>query len=196
VFPITLPPLRERKEDIPLLAEHFARKCAYKCGQTHRAISPKALDQLQDYAWPGNIRELENLIEQAVILHKTSAPLAWGDLLVTRSKARLTSLPIPPPKASEPNQELDYMLSVLHQTRGKIVGKGGAAQILNVKPYKLEEVERIYVLSVLSQTKGRIRGEGGAAEVLDVKPTTLESRIAKLGIKKEHILAAGRTGLR
>jgi transcriptional regulator with GAF, ATPase, and Fis domain len=176
VFPITLPPLRDRKEDIPLLAEHFARKCAKKCARTHRGIDPQALGQLQDYAWPGNIRELENLIEQAVIIHQAPTPLQWGELLVARSKVSLT--PVSAPRsaapnsaASVPNQELESMLAVLQQTRGKVVGKGGAAQILNVKPYKLEEVERIYVLSVLSQTKGRIRGEGGAAEVLGVKPT-------------------------
>jgi transcriptional regulator with GAF, ATPase, and Fis domain len=87
VFPITLPPLRDRKEDIPLLAEHLARKCVQQLGRPYRGIAPLALAQLLDYAWPGNVRELENLIAQAVILHDAPTRLTWGELLVNRLAA-------------------------------------------------------------------------------------------------------------
>ncbi len=201
VFPVTLPPLRERREDIPLLARHFARVYAHKCNREDRGIAESALQELQAYPWPGNIRELENLIEQATILQEHPGPLGMGNLLRQKHgkgaiaptrraepAGRAMSAPAHNGGTGLPGGDLERVLDVLQQIQGKFADKDQAARVLNTQPYKLEEVERIYVLSVLSRTGGRIRGEGGAAEVLGVKPTTLESRIAKLGIRKEHML--------
>lgn len=80
IFPIHLPPLRERPEDIALLAEHFAQKYSRKLNNPYRGIKQKAMRQLLTYEWPGNIRELENLVEQAVILCAGTL-LEWGRFL-------------------------------------------------------------------------------------------------------------------
>jgi len=87
VFPLQVAPLRQRRDDIPLLAEHLARKCTQQLGRPYCGIAPQALSQLLDYAWPGNVRELENLIAQAVILHDAPTRLTWGELLTNRLAA-------------------------------------------------------------------------------------------------------------
>jgi transcriptional regulator with GAF, ATPase, and Fis domain len=191
VFPITVPPLRDRKEDLPLLAEHLVRKCVQQLGRPYRGIAPQALAQLLDYAWPGNVRELENLITQAVILHDAPTPLTWGELLTNRLAA--TPSPGLPPvdsghhaAASRPVEALEHALGALQQTGEKAGSSATTVPVRHEKPYKLKEVERLYMMWVLAQTGGRIRGEGGASQVLGVKPTTLESRIAKMGLKKGH----------
>ncbi len=190
VFPITLPPLRDRKEDIPLLAEHLARTCVQQLGRPYRGIAPQALAQLQAYAWPGNVRELENLITQAVILHDAPTPLAWGELLANRLAAPPPLLPpacgVHQAASSRPVEALEHVLAALKQTCANAGSSATTVPLRYEKPYKLKEVERLYMLSVLSQTRGRIRGEGGASQVLGLKPTTLESRIAKMGLKKGY----------
>lgn len=158
VFPITLPPLRERREDIPLLANFFGHKFSRKTGKPFHGIKPEALAEMLQYHWPGNIREMENLVEQAFVLNDGKSPLQWGRPL---SNERITmEAPV---------------ISMLPKT------------LDDVKEVQMA-AEREYILSVLKQTNGRIRGAGGAAEILNLKPTTLESRMEKLGIKKMHIL--------
>jgi transcriptional regulator with GAF, ATPase, and Fis domain len=158
VFPILLPPLRERKEDIPLLANFFGRKLARKTGKPFNGIKPAALEEMLQYHWPGNIREMENIIEQALVMNDGKSPLSW-------IRPSIKEIPVSPitPNATNP-QTLTEVKELQQQT------------------------ERDYILSVLKQTNGRIRGAGGAAELLDLKPTTLESRMEKLGIRKMHIL--------
>lgn len=192
VFPIQLPPLRERRDDIPLLATYFGQRFSRQLNRPFRGIKESALNQLLAYNWPGNIRELENLIEQAVIISTGQQGLEWGRPLINPAPlpapAASLSTPSPAPAAVELSPELRQMVAVLRETKGKVVGPDGAAQRLGVRPHLLEEAERHYFLEVLAQTGGRIRGEGGAADLLGVKPTTLESRMERLGIRKAHIV--------
>ncbi len=139
VFPITVPPLRERAEDIPLLVRAFVDQFAKAMRKTINSIPQSNLDALQRYSWPGNIRELRNLIERAVIL-------ARGEKLIVEV-----------PTARE--EGADHLLS-------------------------LNEVERSHILRVLERTAWRVQGKGGAAEILGLNRSTLESRMAKLGIRR------------
>lgn len=156
VFPITLPSLRERKEDIEQLATHFAKQCFRKMNKQFQGISAKMLEELEEYQWPGNIRELENVIEQAAILNDGVSPLVL-------------------------KRKLEH-IGTANDTRGNT--DTGIKTLTDIKQLQ-QENERTYIISILKKTGGRIRGDGGAAELLNQKPTTLESRMAKLGIKRE-----------
>jgi len=132
VFPIQVPPLRERTEDIPILTRHFVGKYMSKMNKRIEAISQATMDRLTQYLWPGNIRELENVVERAVILSKGPV-LDIGDELATPTAAaghpkRLMTLE---------EMERDYILTVLKRTRWVIGGKGGAAEILCIHPNTL-----------------------------------------------------------
>ncbi|QEC40280.1 sigma 54-interacting transcriptional regulator [Pseudobacter ginsenosidimutans] len=164
VFPVTLPPLRERKDDIPLLANFFGHKFSRKTGKPFHGIKAEAMDEMLRYHWPGNIREMENLVEQAFVLNDGRSPLQWGRPL---------------------NNDRVVPESLVVEMVPKTLN--------DVKEGQLA-AEREYILSILKQTNGRIRGAGGAAELLNLKPTTLESRMEKLGIKKMHILKDKETG--
>lgn len=141
VFPLTMPPLRERLEDIPLLVWSFVKEFGQAMSKTIVRIPPPMMEALQAYDWPGNIRELRNVIERAMILTQ-------GE-----------SLRIDPPR---------------HATAG-----------VSLPSMTLEEVERRHILSVLAHTGWRVRGQNGAASILGLKPTTLESRMKKLGIRRD-----------
>jgi transcriptional regulator with GAF, ATPase, and Fis domain len=148
IFPIQLPPLRQRKEDIPLLANHFIRRFAKKAGRRIENFSAQALQELVGYDWPGNIREMEHFIERSI-------------LLTTGETIRHIHLPTPRQVVSP-----------------------------NVTPVRLktiDENEREHILAITKYCHGRIAGAGGAAEILGVPPSTLNSRMKRLGIKKEHI---------
>lgn len=154
VFPITLPPLRERKEDIKDLAEFFAKSFANKFNKSYNGISYQMLQQLNNYAFPGNIRELENIIEQSVILNDGKSELTLRQQLSSVFN-----------NSSPENNSIKTLDDVKRLQR---------------------QTEIDHISSVLSKTRGRIRGKDGAAELLNEKPTTLESRMLKLGIKKEN----------
>jgi len=135
VFPITLPALRERKEDISALAYHFMNHYSQKAGKQINGLSNNALKKLLAYDWPGNIRQLENLIERHVLLAKG---IIIEDI----------SLPATQRKETESNSEefrtktieemeRDYIISVLKKSNGRIWGTGGAAEILNIRPTTL-----------------------------------------------------------
>lgn len=158
VFPILLPPLRERKEDIHLLVDFFAQKFSQKTNKVFHGIKPASLEELMQYNWPGNIREMENIMEQAFVLNDGKSQLQWGRPLIN---------------AAEPGTTI---------ANNDPVPKN----LTDVKELQ-QATERDYILSVLKLTNGRIRGTGAAAEILNLKPTTLESRMEKLGIKKTHI---------
>ncbi|MET4083104.1 DNA-binding NtrC family response regulator [Pedobacter sp. UYP30] len=158
VFPIYLPSLRERKEDIEELAVFFVKKFCSKFQRPVPIVSEIMLSQLKAYHWPGNIRELENVIEQALVVNVPGTDLALRQ-------------PLP--------RELV-----------KAVEKTEPEEFTAVKT--IEEIKKMqrkteidYITAVLKETNGRIRGKNGAAEILQEKPTTLESRISKLGIKRE-----------
>jgi len=163
VFPVELPPLRDRKDDIQALALYFANKFCAKMNKGFVGISKQMMAELHAYHWPGNIRELENIMEQSIILSDGKSELTLKRPLMN------AQFPIQNTRESGHSKELaiqnfDDVRRIQHQT------------------------EREYIISILRKVNGRIRGEGGAAKILMLNPTTLESRISRLGIKKEDYL--------
>ena len=126
IFPISVPPLRERLDDIPLLAEFFVERASKRLGKLIEVIPTSVMDILQGYSWPGNIRELENVIERAVI--NSSGPKLR---LVDELKTRPQNLPTPLKKME--SIEFDHIVRVLEYTNWKVSGKDGAAEILGLK---------------------------------------------------------------
>ncbi len=129
VFPIDVPPLRDRRSDIPLLAKHFLNKVSAHQGREFTAISPELLEQFQRYAWPGNVRELENVIERAAIL--SPGP-------VLELEESLSSKILSPEQGRTLEEvESGYILKVLDDVDWVIEGHAGAAAILGLKPSTL-----------------------------------------------------------
>ena len=125
VFPITVPPLRDRLDDIPLLVDFYVGKIAKRLGKTIEIIPAGVMHALQDYHWPGNIRELENVLERAVI--NSSGPKLR---LVDELKKSIRD--IRPGSKTLETVEREYVLQVLEQTQWKISGKNSAAEILGI----------------------------------------------------------------
>lgn len=132
VFPISCPPLRDRKEDIPLLVRHFCQKMEPKVGKKITHIPQKVLDRLQEYHFPGNIRELENIIERAVILSR-DGKLQIGDWIPRKRKEGVTESI---PTLDQLNRQ--HIVRALKMTNWKISGDNGAAKLLGLKPTTLE----------------------------------------------------------
>ena len=140
VFPIEIPPLRERREDIPLLAEYFVDRYARKAGKHIRHVSQETLELLQSYAWPGNIRELQNVIERSVILCETETFSIDESWLPQQPQAFLTAKPkdqIELPRRLE-EQEKDMIEEALKASRGRVFGPTGAAAKLGIPRSTLE----------------------------------------------------------
>lgn len=131
VFPIVVPPLRERKEDIPLLVRHFINKYSVKTGRPVSEISQKVMDQFMKYDWPGNIRELENIIERAIILCEGGRikPGAWIPRSRSSSDDTISSLE---------ESERQHILRALTMTNWRISGENGAARLLDIKRTTLQ----------------------------------------------------------
>jgi len=151
VFPIQIPPLRDRADDIPILALHFARLVAKQLGIGEPRIDPQQLAVLQSYGWPGNVRELENVIERSVILAH-GANLRFEELLP--SQTRSLSTPSFPSLRSRDDASSDVisdeewrrleranLLAALDRADGKIYGAGGAAELLGIKPSRLRALQ-------------------------------------------------------
>jgi transcriptional regulator with GAF, ATPase, and Fis domain len=153
VFPLEIPPLRDRRDDIPRLAIHLVALAAKKLGLTQPRISDHQCEQLKRYDWPGNVRELQNLVERAVILSRGGGrlelDLAW---LSSGTKHRVPKLPAT-----------------------------GGTEI--VPDHEWRRRERDNVIAALKHAGGRIYGPNGAAELLGVKPSTLQSRLRALGVR-------------
>jgi DNA-binding NtrC family response regulator len=132
VFPIELPPLRKRKEDIELLANFFLNKYATASKRNITSISKAALDQLSHYNWPGNIRELQHLIERSVLLAKTTE-IENFDLPKNIEQLSET----PGTLKSMEEMEKDHIMNALKSSNGKISGMGGAAELLKLQPQTL-----------------------------------------------------------
>jgi PAS domain S-box-containing protein len=130
VYPITVPPLRQRKEDIPLLVEHFVNGYAKKFGKIITSVSPRALQTFQSHSWPGNVRELANAIERAVIHAKGS---------VLHTIDRFEEIVEEPPFAAKTLEEVEreYILRTLENTGWRIEGPHGAANVLGLNPSTL-----------------------------------------------------------
>jgi formate hydrogenlyase transcriptional activator len=135
VFPIHIPPLRERPEDIPLLVRHFVQQFARQMNKTIEAISSETMESLIRYPWPGNIRELQNVIERSVIVHEK------GKLSVTQSSLCLESHRTAPATASYKRSvadEREVIGAALAKARGRVSGPSGAAARLGIPPSTLE----------------------------------------------------------
>ena len=155
VFPIHVTMLKERTDDIPLLAKHFVELSAKELGCAEPRLTRAGVARLQNYDWPGNIRELRNVIERAVILAR-GGPLHF-ELPATD--------PVPMPASSKPLHSNQPGQEVFTET-------------------EMQSLERGNLIAALDQTGWKLRGSDGAAELLGVKPTTLLARMKKMGLKR------------
>ena len=140
VFPIVLPPLRERREDIVLLANYFAQKFRARLNKKISSIDAASLERLQNYDWPGNVRELEHVIERAVLL--AEGEVLFIDLPLGRegrATPNVAAVPSSTQLRTLDEIERDYIAEVLRRTQGAIAGKGGAAEILGLPPSTLRD---------------------------------------------------------
>ena len=156
VFPIFIPPLRERREDIPLLVSHFTQLFAHRLNRKIETVPTDAMNALIDYPWPGNIRELQNVIERAVLVSTGSVlKISLADLKTRSAGQAVRSVP----KEAAP-------------------AAAGEQPIRDV----LEDVERKQIIAALDQSHGVVAGPNGAAARLGLKRSTLQLRMKKLGI--------------
>jgi formate hydrogenlyase transcriptional activator len=165
VFPLLLPPLRDRRDDIPRLVRHFAQKVARRMGRAIETIPAETMDALVQYSWPGNIRELENVIERAVILSPGSElRINLGEL-----------------KAGDHRPEV-------RDQKSEVRGQKSEVDALNsdARPAvsSLAEAERDHIVRILRETGWVLGGPNGAAARLAMKRTTLQSKMKKLGISR------------
>jgi PAS domain S-box-containing protein len=136
IFPIDIPPLRQRKEDIPMLVEYFIDRYARKAGKKIRTIEKSTLDLLQSYSWPGNIRELQNVIERSIIVCEAetfSVDQSW-----LSGESTLAHPENQPSAEKSAAQEKDMIEAALAETRGRVSGPSGAATALGIPPSTLE----------------------------------------------------------
>jgi formate hydrogenlyase transcriptional activator len=166
VFPVTLPPLRERADDIPLLAHTFLRRLARRTGRPVTTIAPRAMAALCAYHWPGNVRELENVIERGVVL-------APGPLL---DMDALPDLPTSPGHGAPPTSPVVIVPTLRPRPT--------TAAPASPTPLTIAELERSYVEEALAATGWVIEGERGAARRLGLHPNTLRSRLKRWGISR------------
>jgi formate hydrogenlyase transcriptional activator len=185
VVPLRVPPLRERREDIALLALYFLERSSRSLGKNVRGIASESLRRLTEYSWPGNVRELQNVIERAVVLAGGGPVLTLGPELL---RAGAGSVPVPVATASSP---------------APVAPAKGAAPPAPSEPASgapellpLEEVERRHILATLEQCRWIIEGPEGAAAVLGLRPSTLRSRMKKLGATRAATGGSGVGGTR
>jgi formate hydrogenlyase transcriptional activator len=163
VFPIRMPALRDRSEDIPVLADHFLRHFARKLGKPVTGFSVEAVEQMRGYAWPGNVRELQNVIERAVILCHEA--VIQSDVLYLPHRPRSAG-ETAPAAAMAPEHPIPVPAAVARTSR------------------TLADADRLAIVEALNCTRWRISGPNGAAERLGLKPTTLHAKMKKLGIRR------------
>ena len=156
VFPIQVPPLRERRGDVGPLAAAFAKKFAQRLGRSIEPLSDDCVRRLESYRWPGNVRELQNIVERAVITSRD------GRLNLDRA------LP----------ESVNTMAAA-------VVSDSSTVQRVHTAK-ELEELERNNIIAALKSTEWKVAGENGAAQLLGVKPTTLSSRMKALGIERKR----------
>jgi formate hydrogenlyase transcriptional activator len=162
VFPVVLPALRERREDIPMLARHFTQRFARRMGRKIETIPTSLMQALVQYSWPGNIREMQNVIERAVILSTGLAlHINLAELNAKMQKSEVVD--------QKSNGE-DVPIS----SDGRSPNAGGT----------LADAERAHILSVLRETRWVVGGPKGAAARLGIKRTTLQWKMKQLGISR------------
>ena len=160
VYPLSIPPLRERREDIGLLAEIFLVEAGRRLGKSFGKIPSKAIEALRDYSWPGNVRELENVIGRSAVTSSGK--------IIQLSEGWEESLPAKQVSAPSSNGSVKPNLPTAKSEANA----------------SLEAIQRARVLEVLHQTRWRIEGSKGAAVILGLHPNTLRSRLRKWGIQK------------
>jgi transcriptional regulator with GAF, ATPase, and Fis domain len=155
VFPIAVPPLRERREDIPPLAFHFAKQSARQMNRTQPNITQATMLQLVAHGWPGNVRELQNAVERAVIISLGgSLQFEFADLKSTIDENNIKSLSPATAVITRKelkNQERENIVRALQQVDGRLFGPHGAAKLLGMKPTTL--ASRIKVLGITHKEK-------------------------------------------
>lgn len=160
VFPIELPPLRERRSDIPQLVTFYVSRFSKRFGKKIDGVSRESMEKLMNYRWPGNIRELQNVIERAVILSVDPTLRLDHDLMPVAASTKSVETPI------------------------KDVSEQPLADLKSLSPLPtLEEVDRNHILTALQHAGGVVDGPKGAARILNLHPNTLRHRMSKLGIK-------------
>jgi formate hydrogenlyase transcriptional activator len=132
VFPLEIPALRERKEDIQLLVKYFIHRYCSKAGKDVKSIDKKSLDRLQSYSWPGNIRELQNVIERSAILCDSE------NFSVDESWLSTAALPVRPLSQEMVLQEKELIEAALGECKGRVSGSSGAAAKLGMPPSTLD----------------------------------------------------------
>jgi DNA-binding NtrC family response regulator len=160
VFPMIVPPLRERRQDLPLLAQHFVREVSARLGKQVEPLSSAALSQLAQYHWPGNIRELQNVVERAVILAQNGV-VSVSELVAGILPPDGARLEAHTPSSSDPPRR---------------------SQAFSPRSDGLAEVSKAHILRVLNETNWVVAGPKGAAARLEMKRSTLNFRMKKLGI--------------
>jgi transcriptional regulator with GAF, ATPase, and Fis domain len=168
VFPVELPPLRARAEDIPLLVQFFAQKYAPRAGRRVDGVDPDTVAALTQYPWPGNVRELENLVERALLLN--TSPM----------------LKIPPEMLAlfAPDERGEMAAAATGMHRLPVFQSAPLIDLENTESTGLHHVQREHILRVLHATHWVIEGNSGAALKLGMKPATLRHRMKKLGISR------------
>jgi transcriptional regulator with GAF, ATPase, and Fis domain len=146
VFPIELPPLRDRTEDILMLVEYFVRRYGRRAGKNFTSIDKKTLDLLQNYDWPGNIRELQNVIERSVILNSGQVFAVDESWLSKQPARQRPQVALPMPSKGEPRSEREFIETALAASRGRVAGRSGAAAMLGVPASTLDH--RIKALGI------------------------------------------------
>jgi formate hydrogenlyase transcriptional activator len=164
VFPIQIPPLRERPEDVPLLVRYFVQKFSRRQNKTVEYVPAPVMDAMVHYSWPGNVRELENLIERAVLLSPGK------------------ELRVPLAEFKENNGDATFAAGPIDLPRPRPLTPSSPTPSASSRT--LDDAQRQHILQVLKQTQWRIAGPGGAAAILGIKRTTLQARMRKLGIKR------------
>lgn len=159
VFPVFIPPLRERREDIPKLVQHFVDVFSRRMGKKIEQIPQATMEAFSAYHWPGNVRELQNLVERAVILSDNEVlpnPISTRPAICSE-----ITFAAPPEGPASASDRSDVILT----------------------DRECRELERANLMKALQRTNGRIYGEGGAAELLGINPTTLASRLRAFKIR-------------
>ena len=175
VLPVGVPPLRERREDVPQLAMFFLGRFAKRFGKPVDAISRESLDRFLAYSWPGNIRELQNVIERAVVL-------AEGPVL------ELDDALLPATARHEGQPAVDRAAADMEAPAARPRPAALAAEAPEPREAAtLEEVERRHILATLERTGWVIEGPQGTARVLGLHPNTLRSRMERLGIRRPRL---------
>ncbi|MCT4625759.1 sigma 54-interacting transcriptional regulator [Halodesulfovibrio sp.] len=169
-FPVEIPPLRERLTDIPMLLAHFLKTCSERLGIPQPPVTAEGIDNLHAYSWPGNVREMHNIIERQLILGQ-------GKVLT------FSSLNEP----SETNTTTYPLVEVAPAETASAATRLPPVDTGNTFP-TLDEVMRLYIEKTLAHCNGKIEGTDGAAQLLGINPSTLRHRMRKLNIAfgKKH----------